>query len=388
MHQWQDKYSIRLNEPLVGSRELSMVEEALAGGWIFGAGPHIDRLETVFKERIGMDALVVSCGTAAIHLALAVLGVQDGDEVVVPTQTFAATCNPIIYLGAKPVFVDSSEETWTIDPNHLSELLEMKAKRNRLPRAVITVDLFGNAADMDEIRTICNLYGVPILEDAAHAFGGEYNGIPTGALGDLGVFSMNGNKIISAGGGGVLLTKNSAFMERARKLANQGRGLSPDGFSDYYYNEIGYNYRLSNILAALGLAQIESVDERLERKREIADRYFRELCRIPGISSMPTTPGAHHTYWLSAVLFDQDIYGTRVKDILNRLLRDKIESTPIWKPLHTQPPYSHFETKGGEVAESLNRSGICLPSSLSLSLVDQDQVIDLIRRTATKVESV
>lgn len=375
---WRDKYSIRLLDPVLNGHELEKLAEAIEGKWIAGGGPHVDRLEAAFSNRFEAPCLTLSSGTAAIHLALILLGVKKGDEVALSTQTFAASCNPIFYLGARPVFLDSDPHSWTLDPGLLEDWLTERARDNRLPRAIIVVHLFGQCADMDAIAAICGRYEIPIIEDAAHALGGSFQGRAAGTMGAFGAFSLNGNKIISSGGGGILVGHDEAQLERASILANQGKVDEGDGLGDYLHFEVGFNYRLSNLSAAFGLAQLESLPERLEQKRLIAERYRKAIQSLPGVTFMPVDSRGQHTYWLSCIDVDAHTYGHSAAAVIHELARRGIEGKPVWKPLHRQPAYAGQETVGGEVAEALNKTAICLPSSPSLSRDEQEQVIGVL----------
>jgi pyridoxal phosphate-dependent aminotransferase EpsN len=356
----------------MGGAEQAYVREAFASNWLSTAGPNITAFEREFEERIGLRAVALGAGTAAIHLGLRLLGVGPGDEVFCPTLTFAASCNPVRYLGAEPVFLDSDYATWNLDPDILDGALRRRARRRKRPRALVVVHLYGQCADMDPILAICKNYGVPVLEDAAEALGATYRARPAGTFGDIAAFSFNGNKIITTTGGGMLASRNSAWVEKARFWAQQARdpGLA------YEHSELGYNYRMSNVLAGIGRGQLEVLDLRVEQRRAIAFRYRDAFADLPGISLMPQARYGSHTNWLSCFLIEERKFG-RSRDELIRLLDDaNVESRPVWKPMHLQPLYAGCARYGGAVAEDLFRRGICLPSSSSLSPEDQLRVIN------------
>jgi pyridoxal phosphate-dependent aminotransferase EpsN len=369
---------ILLSIPHMGGAEHAYVREAFASNWLSTVGPNITAFERDFQERIGLPAVALGSGTAAIHLGLRLLGVGPGDEVFCPTLTFAASCNPIRYLGAEPVFLDSDYDTWNLDPDLLESAFRRCARANRLPRALVVVHLYGQCADMDPVLSLCRRYGVPVLEDAAEALGATYRGRPAGTLGDIGAFSFNGNKIITTTGGGMLVTANAAWAAKARFWSQQARdpGLA------YEHSELGYNYRMSNVLAGIGRGQLEVLDLRVEQRRAIAFRYRDAFADLPGIRLMPQAPYGLHTNWLSCFLVEEKTFG-RSRDALVRLLdAAHVESRPVWKPMHLQPLYAACRCCGGQVAEDLFRRGICLPSSSSLSLEHQLYVVNRVRAAA------
>ena len=362
----------------MGGTELMYVGQAFTSNWLSTVGPNITAFEQDIENRVGLPAVALSSGTAAIHLGLRLLGVGSGDEVFCPTLTFAASCNPVRYLGAEPVFLDSGYATWNLDPNILEDALRHRARRNKLPRALVVVHLYGQCADMEPILAICRGYDVPVLEDAAEALGATYRNRPAGAFGDIGAFSFNGNKIITTTGGGMLVSRNAAWVEKARFWAQQAR----DPGIAYEHSELGYNYRMSNVLAGIGRGQIEVLDLRVQQRRAIAFRYRDAFAGLGGISLMPQASYGLHTNWLSCFLIEERKFG-RSRDELIRLLHAAdIESRPVWKPMHLQPLYAGCARYGGEVAEDLFRRGICLPSSSSLSLEDQLYVINQVRAAA------
>jgi pyridoxal phosphate-dependent aminotransferase EpsN len=369
---------ILLSVPHMGGNEQSYVAEAFATNWLSTVGPNISAFENEFAQHIGMPSVALSSGTAAMHLGLRLLGVKPDDEVFCPTLTFVATANPIAYLGAKPVFLDSDRETWNLDPELLSRALRQRADRNRLPKAVIVVHLYGQPADMDPIVAACARYDVPVLEDAAEGLGSTYKGKPVGSHSGLAAYSFNGNKIITTTGGGMLSSGNSDWIQSARFWATQAR----DNALWYQHSEMGYNYRMSNVLAGIGRGQLEVLNTRVLQRREIAFRYRDAFADIPGIAFMPQSPHGIHTNWLSCFLIDEPALGLSRDSLIAALDAAGIESRPVWKPMHLQPLYLHAEHFGGEIAEDLFNRGICLPSSSSLALEDQMRVVTAIRMAA------
>ena len=366
---------ILLSVPHMGGTEQTYVREAFDTNWLSTVGPNLSAFEQDFEARLGLPSVALASGTAAIHLGLRLLGVGPGDEVFCPTLTFVASCNPVRYLGAEPVFLDSDCTTWNLDPNILEDALHQRAQQNKLPRAVIVVHLYGQCADMDPILAICLRYGVPVLEDAAEALGATYRNRPAGTLGEVGTFSFNGNKMITTTGGGMLVSPNPAWVEKARFWSQQAR----DPGIAYEHSEIGYNYRMSNVLAGIGRGQLEVLDLRVRQRRAIAFRYRDAFADLPGISLMPQAPYGVHTNWLSCFLIEEAQLGCSRDELIGILAAANVESRPVWKPMHLQPLYAGCARHGGQVAEDLFRRGICLPSSSSLSLEDQFHVISQVR---------
>ncbi len=359
----------------MSGREEKYVREAFRSNWLSTAGPNLVGLEREFSERIGLPSVALASGTAGIHLGVKLLGIGPGDEVMVSTLTFAASCNPILYEQGKPIFMDSEASSWNLDPELLADFLNRRAAVNRLPKALIVVHLFGQAANMDPILRACGEYGLPVLEDAAEALGTLYRGRPAGALGDIGVFSFNGNKIITCSGGGMLVSRNRHWVEKARFWGTQAR----DPNVNYVHSEKGYNYRLSNVLAGIARGQLQVLDERVAQRRAIAFRYRHELRDVPGFKLMPQAEYGVHTNWLSCFLIEPGEFGLTQHELLCALDAANIEARPVWKPMHTQKLYRGYECVGGETAEDLNRRGICLPSSSNLTPEEQEFVIDCIR---------
>jgi pyridoxal phosphate-dependent aminotransferase EpsN len=369
---------ILLSIPHMGGSEKHYVEEAFASNWLSTVGPNISAFEREFEGLVGLPAVAVSSGTAAIHLALRLLGVRAGDEVFCQDLTFVATANPVRYLGAEPVFVDSSYETWNMDPEVLSDALRERAARNRLPRAVIAVDLFGQCADLEPLLEVCRRYAIPLLEDAAEALGGSYRNRPAGTWGDIGVFSFNGNKIITTTGGGMLVSSNKEWVEKARYWSTQARcpGIA------YDHSELGYNYRMSNVLAGIGRGQLEVLRLRVEQRRAVALRYREAFSGLEGITPMPQAEYGLHTNWLSCFLIDEHAFGRSRDQLIHRLDVAGVESRPVWKPMHMQRLYRGCSRYGGAIAERLFAEGICLPSSSSLTPEEQNYVVDVVREAA------
>jgi pyridoxal phosphate-dependent aminotransferase EpsN len=363
----------------MGSLEEAYVREAFATNWVSTVGPHLEAFEKAVSELVGgLPCVALSSGTAAIHLGLKLLGVGPGDEVLCPTLTFAASANPIVYEGARPVFVDSERASWNLDPDVLGEALAEKAKQNRLPKAVIVVHLYGQSADLDRLEAVCARYGVPILEDAAEALGTHYRGVQVGSRAPVSVFSFNGNKIITTSGGGMLVARDRAWIDKARFWSTQSREPRPW----YEHQEIGYNYRLSNVLAGIGRGQMAVLEDRVAARRAVAQRYADAFADLPGIELMPQASFGRHTNWLSVFLLDETALGATRDELLDALAKEDIEGRPVWKPMHLQPVFADAQRFGGAVAEDLFRRGICLPSSSSLTTAEQDRVIDVVRRTA------
>lgn len=356
-----------------------MIGEAIASGWIAPLGPHVDAFEAEAARRVDMPyAVAVSSGTAALHLALLVLGIGRGDTVWTSTLTFAATANAIMYAGAVPVFIDSDRASWNLDPGLFVDALDRAAREATLPKAVIGVDLYGQCADWEPIIAACRRHGVAIIEDAAEALGATYRGRPAGSLGDLSILSFNGNKIITTSGGGMLLGTRKAWIDRARHLATQAR----EPVRHYEHKDIGYNYRLSNLLAAVGRAQLADLDRRVEARRAIQARYRAGLGELPGWSFMPEAGFGRATFWLTCATIDPGVSGASRDQVIDRLAALDIEARPVWKPLHLQPAFAGTHVLRGQIAEVLFRDGLCLPSGSSLTCGDQDRIIEVVRQSA------
>ena len=372
---------IHLSVPHLGDLEDRYVREALETNWVSTIGPNLDAFERDFSKLVGgLPCVALSSGTAAIHLGLKLLGVGPGDEVLCPTLTFAASANPIVYEGARPVFIDSERASWNVDPELVAEALESAATRGKLPKAVVVVHLYGQSADLDRVEAACARYSVPILEDAAEALGTHYRGEQVGKRGHVNAFSFNGNKIITTSGGGMLVARDRAWIEKARFWSQQSREPKPW----YEHVELGYNYRLSNVLAGLGRGQLQVLEDRVSARRAVATRYVDAFADLAGISLMPQASYGRHTNWLSVFLLDEDAFGATRDDLLAALAREDIDARPVWKPMHLQPVFADARRFGGAVAADLFERGICLPSSSSLSSDEQNRVIDVVRRAASQ----
>lgn len=370
---------ILLSTPHIGASEQAFVEEAFRTNWIAPLGPHVDAFEREMTAVVGMEhAAAVNSGTAAIHLALRLLGVEAGDRVFCSSLTFAASANPILYQGATPVFIDSERKSWNMCPVALNRAFENAADEGWTPKAVVVVNLYGQSADFDNIKAVCDTYNVPIIEDAAESLGATYKGAPSGSFGRLSILSFNGNKIITTSGGGMLLSDDQELIERARFLATQARDSAPH----YQHSTIGYNYRLSNILAGVGRGQLEVLSDRVSARRAVFDCYRRELSDIDEITWMPEPEWSVGTRWLTACTIDEN--KTISREVLRQYLyEDMIEARPVWKPMHLQPLFSgcRYFTAGGEsISDELFADGLCLPSGSNLSNQQIDQTISAIRR--------
>lgn len=369
---------IYLSPPHVGDEERLLLAEAFDSNWIAPLGPHVDAFETEFAATVGVPwAAALSSGTAALHLALRLVGVRRGDEVYCSTLTFVASANPILYEGALPVFVDSDRATWNMDPTLLAEALDVAACRGRLPRAVIVVHLYGQSADLDPLLVACQRYGVPLIEDAAEALGARYRGESPGARGAFGAFSFNGNKIITTSGGGMLVGHDLRTIERARCLAAQARDPAPH----YEHSTLGFNYRMSNLLAAVGRAQLRRLPQRAAARRRNFALYEDALRATPGVSFMPEAPYGEGSRWLTVLLVDPDAFGATAEDVRRHLEAANIEARPVWKPLHLQPLFAGARVVGGATAEDLFRHGLCLPSGSSLRDDDRARVVETLLAT-------
>ncbi|MEW6380705.1 MAG: aminotransferase class I/II-fold pyridoxal phosphate-dependent enzyme [bacterium] len=366
---------IYLSPPHIGEAEKEFVLEAFETNWIAPIGPHVDAFEREFCEVTGCrHAAAVISGTAALHLALQLIGVRPGDEVLCSTLTFIASASPVTYLGARPFFIDSDRTSWNMDPELLTDELKERARRNRLPKAVVLVHLFGQSADIDPILAACNRYGVPLIEDAAEALGATYQGRSPGTFGLAGVYSFNGNKIITTSGGGMLVSDDEELVSRARFLATQARDPAPH----YEHSVIGYNYRLSNVLAGIGRGQLRALHERIETRRRNYQFYQAGLADADGIEFMPEAPFGKCTRWLTCLTIDPERFGADRDGILAALGRENIEARPIWKPLHLQPAFRGCTCRGGAVAEDLFNRGLCLPSGSNLTSDDLERIVGVI----------
>jgi dTDP-4-amino-4,6-dideoxygalactose transaminase len=367
---------IYLSPPHMGGEELTYIHQAFDTNWVSPAGPHIDTFEKELATYNGMEyCAALSSGTAAIHLALVILGIKHGDEVICSTFTFSGSCNPIAYVGATPVFVDSELETWNMDPALLEEAILARIKKGKKPKAIILVHLYGMPAKLNELMTISRKYEIPVIEDAAEALGSTYFGQKAGTFGDFGIYSFNGNKIITTSGGGALVAKNEDWIKKARFLATQARDAAPH----YQHSEIGYNYRLSNISAGIGLGQLTILDERVRQRRANFEFYRAALAHLTGFTFQPEMTGSFSNRWLTTILIDPSKSGGGTReDIRLALEREDIESRPLWKPMHLQPVFQPFPSYGGGVSEKLFERGLCLPSGSALREDELQRVTTLI----------
>jgi dTDP-4-amino-4,6-dideoxygalactose transaminase len=371
---------ILLSTPHMGSSEIEFVEEAFRTNWIAPLGPNVDAFEREVAGLTGVaHAAALSSGTAAIHLALVLLGVGEGDRVFCSSLTFAASCNPIVYQNAEPVFIDSEPESWNMSPRALERALAEAKAEGWKPAAVIVVNLYGQSADMDPILELCDAYGVPVVEDAAESMGATYKGKASGSFGKLSIFSFNGNKIITTSGGGMLLSEDEELIRRARFLSTQAR----EPALHYEHKEIGYNYRMSNILAGVGRGQLQVLEKRIGARRKVFETYREGLGDIPGVNWMPEPDWSYSTHWLSACTIDPAQAGIEPRTLLDRLAGELIEARPVWKPMHRQPVFAHcryFEHSNESVSDRLFDTGLCLPSGSNMEEKELDRVIETIRK--------
>jgi dTDP-4-amino-4,6-dideoxygalactose transaminase len=369
---------IYLSPPDMGPDERRLMLDAFDSNWVAPIGPHLGALEAEVAAVAGVaHAVAVSSGTAALHLALRLLGVGPGDDVLVPTLTFVATANAVTYTGASPVFVDAHRDTWTMDPALVAGELDARARTGKLPAAVITVDLYGQCADYDPLMEACERHGVALIEDAAEGLGATYRGQPAGSFGRAAIFSFNGNKIITTGGGGMLVSDDADLIEAARHLATQARDPAPH----YEHSTIGYNYRLGNVPAAIGRGQLMHLDAKVARRQAINAAYRRAFDTVPGISFMPDATYGTSTNWLTVLLIDPDAFGATTAEVRTHLERHNIEARPAWKPMHLQPVFAGAPMLGGAVSEEIFATGLCLPSGSSLSDDNVDRVVDTVFTT-------
>jgi dTDP-4-amino-4,6-dideoxygalactose transaminase len=375
---------IWLSSPHLGEEETAFVEEAFRTNWIAPLGPHVDAFEKEVAAHVGVGhAAALSSGTAAIHLGLLLLGVQANDLVFCSSLTFVGSCNPILYCGARPVFIDSELDTWNMSPHALERAFAWAEQQGRMPKCVVLVNLYGQSADMEALLPICERYGVPVLEDAAESLGARYKGRASGSFGRLAVYSFNGNKIITTSGGGMLVSDDAALIARARQLSTQAR----EPARHYEHKEMGFNYRMSNVLAGIGRGQLRVLEQRVQQRRAVFERYRQALADIPGISWMPEPPGYLTTRWLTCFTLAGSDAGARCESLMKSMERHQIEVRPVWKPMHQQPlfdgaPYfAHAD--GVDVSRTLFETGVCLPSGSNLTEEQQDRVIAHLRLVLT-----
>lgn len=389
-------HRIQLSIPHSCGSEMEFVREAFSSNWLSTFGPNLVALEEMFAALVGSPSVALASGTAGLHLGLKLLGVGPEDEVVTPALSFIASANPIRYESARPIFIDSERSSWNLDAERLAGFLKKRARVNRLPRAVVVVHLYGRTAEIASIVQICSGFGVPVLEDAAHALGTFAGGKQVGTWGDVGVFSFGGNKVVTASAGGMLVSREAGQVEKVRYWANQARDQDPEMLNGYYHSEIGYNYRMSNVLAGIARGQLGVLQLRLRQRQAVFERYQLAFAELPGIEAQPGVPPASqtktngeadaksaaslgHTRWLSCFLIDPNRFGMSASDLIRFLAAANIETRPVWKPLHTQPLYRGSECLGGEVAEDLSRRGVCFPSSSCLAEEEQHFVIERVR---------
>ena len=355
----------------MSGKEAEYVTDVFASNWIAPVGPHLKKFEETFCKLVGLPyAVALVSGTSALHLALRHLNIGPGDDVICSSFTFCASANPIFYQGATPVLVDADEATWNMCPNLLEDELTEAARNGKLPKAVIAVDLLGQSADMDAILEVTNRYEIPVIEDAAEALGGTYKGRPAGSAGWVSAFSFNGNKVITTSGGGMLASEDEGVIEHARHLSTQAKDAGPY----YRHSEVGYNYRMSNVLAAIGLGQVEVLPERIRTRKRINQAYRQRLEQLPGIQFMPIADYGDPNYWLTTLTVDAAKFGHSCEDIRLALEELNIESRRVWVPLHLQKPFAHCRFRGGTVSEQLFETGLCLPSGTAMTDEDIDQV--------------
>ena len=367
---------ILLSSPHMSKNSIKYMQQAFDTNWVAPAGPHID----LFEEKIssisaGHHVAVLSSGTSAIHLALIILNIQKDDIVLCSSFTFAASANPIIYQGALPVFIDSEQETWNMDPVLLEEAIIDQIKINKKPKAIILVHLYGFPSKMNEILEIANRYKIPVIEDAAEALGSSYYGKPMGTFGTFGVYSFNGNKIITTSSGGALVSNDKEKISKAKFLSTQAK----DDFPHYEHSEIGYNYRMSNICAAIGIGQLEVLKERVLKRRYNYEFYKKNLSRINHISFLEDTDGYYSNRWLTTIIIDKKSKINR-EDVRLELLKNNIESRPLWKPMHIQPIFKNYKSYENGVSEDLFCRGLCLPSGSIMSDNDLQRVVEVINK--------
>ncbi|GKZ04402.1 pyridoxal phosphate-dependent aminotransferase [Paraclostridium bifermentans] len=373
------KKRIYLASPHMGGEELNYINEAFDTNWVAPLGPNVNNFEKEMCEYTGAKAATaLVSGTSAIHLALKCLGVGQGDIVFCSTLTFSATANPIIYQGAEPVFIDSEYESWNMSPVALQKAFDDAEKNNKIPKAVIVVNLYGQSADYDKLKSICNKYNVPIIEDAAESLGATYKGVQTGTIGEIGIYSFNGNKIITTSGGGMMVSNNEEYTKKALFWATQSR----EAERHYEHKELGFNYRMSNVVAGIGRGQLKVLDKRIEKKKEIYEAYKEGFKDIKDLEMMNVCEFGEPNYWLSAVTISKN---SKVKplDIMLALEEENIESRPVWKPMHIQPFFKNYKffssLENGSVSESLFNRGLCLPSDTKIKEKDIENILNIIK---------
>lgn len=380
-----DHQRIYLSPPHMSEYEQRYISEAFTSNWIAPLGPNVDAFERELAAYVNVKgAVALSSGTAAIHLALRLLNVGPEDTVFCSSLTFVASANPILYLGAEVVFIDSEPDSWNMSPVALERALAEAHKGGKLPKAVVVVNLYGQSADMDPILSLCNSYGVPVVEDAAESLGATYRGKASGTLGKFGIYSFNGNKIITTSGGGMLVSDDTEALEKARFWATQAR----DPALHYQHSEMGYNYRMSNILAGVGRGQLRVLEERIKARRAVFDRYVDALGEIDGITFMPEAEFGRSNRWLTTLTLDPGRCEMTPEELVAALGEHNIEARPVWKPLHLQPLFEgccyYPHADGKSISDELFRQGICLPSGSNLSKADQDRVIAIVKQNLVR----
>lgn len=369
---------IHLSVPHLTDRELAYVKQAIESNWIAPLGPMVDSFEKAFSEYTGIPhCLALNSGTSAIHLALRGVGVGAGDSVFASTLTFIGGVAPILYQQATPVFIDSDEKSWCIDVDLLAQALADAKKKGKLPKAVLPTDIYGQSCDAAAIEKLCNEYGVALVVDSAESVGATYGKKHVGHHGNAAAFSFNGNKIITASGGGMLASHDKKLIDHARFLSTQARDDAPH----YQHTTFGYNYRLSNIMAGIGRGQLEVLPERVKRRREVFAAYKKLLGDVPGIRFMPEAPYGQGTHWLTVITIDPKAFGAHRDDVIKALRADNIEARPTWKPMHMQPVFKDAKAIGGKVSEKIFEQGMCLPSSSNLTDAQIERVTNVIKGT-------
>ena len=370
---------IYLSPPHMGGKELEFVQEAFASNFIAPLGPMVTGFENDFAALSGIPhCAALSSGTAALHIAMRQLGISAGDIVLASSLTFIGSVSPITFMGAEPVFIDSDHATWNMDPNLLEDAVKDYCRKGKTPAAVVVTDLYGQCADYDALRSVLDRNGIPLVIDAAESVGATYKGRHAGKGGACAAFSFNGNKIITTSGGGLLAAEDEAFITRSRWLSQQARETAPH----YEHREIGYNYRMSNIVAAIGRGQLIALPERVRQKRALFDKYVVALGNLPGIRFMPEAAYGEANRWLTVMLVNEKEFGASPETIRLALDRENIESRPVWKPMHMQPVFKDCDNYGGSVCESLFAEGLCLPSGTAMTDADFDRIIALIKGCA------
>jgi len=372
------KSKIWLSSPHMGGEEFNFVKEAFDTNWIAPLGPHVDGFEHDLEAFTGAKyAAALSSGTAALHLALIMLGIQPGDEVICQSFTFSASANPIAYLGATPVFVDSEPETWNMSPELLEKAIKDRIAKGKKPKAIVPVHLYGMPYQTEQITEIAARYEIPVIEDAAEALGSTVDGKAAGTFGVMGVLSFNGNKIITTSGGGALISNDEKYIKQARFLATQARDAAPH----YQHSQIGYNYRMSNVCAGIGRGQMQVLDQRVKQRRSVYDFYVENLSDISSISFLPEPDGYFSNRWLTTILVEPTTNKGATRETLRLSLeKENIESRPLWKPMHLQPVFENYPSYINNVSEQLFNNGLCLPSGSNLKQEDLKRVVDNIKQ--------